>query len=85
MRHPTPPSYVRATWRTVLPVDAEARQGIAFDLAGGTVVRLSIDADTAWHLFDLLRQSRSGDPRFQAEISSGSPSREGSPQDGQCV
>jgi hypothetical protein len=78
-RRLVPPSYTRATWRTVLPVDDDGRQGIAFDLADRAIVRLSIDSDTAWNLFDLLRQSRSSDPRFQSEISTGSASLEGAP------
>jgi hypothetical protein len=76
---PLPPSYVSASWHCVLPVDADGRQGIAFDLADRAIVRLSIDSDTAWNLFDLLRQSRSSDPRFQSEISTGSASLEGAP------
>ncbi len=81
----TPPSFIRAHWRTVLPVATDGLQGVAFDLVDGRVVRLAIDAEAAWHLFDLLRQYRSGDPRFQSSISSGSSNREGSPQDGQVV
>lgn len=72
----TPPSYLPASWRTVLPVDIDGTQGIAFDLADGSVVRLRIDAESAFVLFDNLRRYRSGDPRFQSPTSLGSPSAE---------
>ena len=82
---PLPPSYVSASWHCVLPVDADGRQGIGFNLEDGRVVRLAIDAETALALVTEIRAYRAGDPRFHSPISDGSPSRDGSPQDGQNV
>ena len=59
----TPESYVPASWRALLPVDVDGSQGIAFNLADGSVVRLRIDAESALALVQCLSRYRSGDPR----------------------
>lgn len=39
----TPVSYLPATWRCTLPVDADGSRGLAFDLTDNTVVRIKLD------------------------------------------
>lgn len=78
-----PPSYSPASLRAVLPVDLACdRIGIAFDTDQGAV-RVAIPVADAGALASLIADYIR--PELHADKSSGSPSCEGSPQEGQNV
>lgn len=78
-----PSSYVVASFRGVLPVDASVdRVGFSLDTPFGTQ-RFALSVADARTLSRLLADYTQ--PTFQSESSSGSPSCDGSPHDGQNV
>lgn len=67
-----PNSYTPAEWRNTTPVCSDTeRIGIGFNLADGSVVRLSISLESASFLTDTLRDYL---PTCHSEILSGIPS-----------
>jgi len=85
--------YVDASLRGTLPVDPiSGQQGVCFDLADGSVVRLRLDWQSAQALSDWIsdhwddyRGRRDSGVLSQSSGSSGSSHSDGSPQDGQKV
>lgn len=72
-----PPIYQRAEWRNTTPCDEnDGRMGVGFDLADGSVIRLSITQDSANMLAtsidDFLQLAG---VRPHSETSDGIPSR----------
>lgn len=80
-----PASYVPASPRGVLPQDSEGNVAFSFDFESGPV-RIRMTEDGAlWlvaGLIDAINQRRM---KLQSASSSGSPNRDGSPQEGQNV
>lgn len=75
----TPTSYLQASWRCTLPVDADGRMGIGLNLADGTVVRVSLDMASAQGLAETVLQyidqakSAAGSQSPMSELSPSSP------------
>lgn len=53
----TPASYLPASWRGTLPVDAEGRMGISLNMGDGAVVRVALDVASAKGLAETVLQS----------------------------
>lgn len=82
---PLHPDFKAATWRGTTASDGEI-VGISFDLEDGSIVRLKLDARNAHHAAGTLLENLCRghvSTLIQSDSSSGSPSREGSPQEGQ--
>lgn len=74
-----PDSYARAAWRCTLPVDAQDRLGLGFNLETGEVVRLSLDRESARHLAETVSEYLRGHELRPAPDETGGPSQ--APQD----
>lgn len=78
--------YSRAALRGVLPVETDGAQCLSFDMAGGEVLRLVLDAGSMEFLIDAVSRYRAmAGMTSHSEGSSGSPKNDGSPQEGQNV
>lgn len=77
-------TYTTAEWRSTMPFNRQSsRIGIGFDLADGSIVRLSLAKSCARHVAESVLGYLSED---QSERSSGIPSEAGlTPQEGQNV
>lgn len=85
-RYPTlPETYEAAEWRCTLPVDPVAHAaGIGFTKPDGSVIRLMLSVDDARQLAGSLSAYLVlYDAPSQSDRSSGKPSVEGSPDEGQ--
>lgn len=81
-----PMSYVNASWRCTLPVDAERdRLGLALNLADASIVRVALDVKSARHVAETILAYLDRDSGFQSPKSAGSSSCDGSPQEGHDV
>lgn len=80
-----PPSYVPASWRCTLPIDPATQEtGIGFTQPDGSVIRLRLSLSDAWQLSDSLHDYLTDyEEALQSDKSSGNPSVDGSPDEGQ--
>ena len=80
-----PPSYKAATWRTVLPQQEDGDLAFAFTTDNGPVRLRMTEEDVVTFTFLLMESMANQRARmkFQSQSSSGSPSVDGSPQEGQ--
>lgn len=81
-----PMSYVNASWRCTLPVDAErGRLGLALNLADAPLVRVALDLQSARHVAETILAYLDSDSGVQSPRSAGSSNCDGSPQEGHDV
>lgn len=81
------PAFLPAKWRGTTNTDGDII-GISFDLADGSIVRLALDMESARHVSETLLEYAGPywvRTNSQSDKSDGSPSRDGSPQEGQNV
>lgn len=71
-----PAIYQTAEWRNTTPAEENTqRLGVGFDMPDGSVVRLSLSAQSARHLSESLAEFlQEGGLRIHSEISDGMPS-----------
>ena len=85
-RYPTlPESYECAEWRCTLPIDPVAQAtGIGFTKPDGSVIRLMLSVEDSRQLAESLTEYLADyDALSHSDNSSGNPSADGSPNEGQ--